>query len=211
VEGAAARQYFSLAMRFNKSEMSWPGRVKHPATDPLNALLSLTYTLLMNELAALLEGAGLDPYLGFLHQVDYGRPSLALDLMEPFRHPVADRLALTLVNRHVLAPEDFQSGTGHGMYLAAKPMRRFFEEYEKWMIGRKEGKTSFRETLRHEVEKLCSALRSGERFAPWEFGKAEEGEAVAESAEAVASVVGTPPEGKETEDGKGQNAVRDLL
>ena len=51
---------------------------------------------------ALLEGAGLDPYLGFLHQVDYGRPSLALDLIEPFRHPVADRLVLKLVNLRVL-------------------------------------------------------------------------------------------------------------
>ena len=67
VEGSAARAYFGLVMEFNKSEMTWPGRAKHPATDPLNALLSLTYTLLMNEVAALLEGAGLDPYLGFLH------------------------------------------------------------------------------------------------------------------------------------------------
>ncbi len=108
VEGSAAREYFGLAMQFNKSELAWPGRVKHPATDPLNALLSLTYTLLMNELAALLEGSGLDPYLGFLHHVDYGRPSLALDLMEPFRHPVADRLVL--VNRRVLEAGDFQPG-----------------------------------------------------------------------------------------------------
>jgi len=110
VEGAAAREYFTLAMTFNKSEMAWPGRQKHPSTDPLNALLSLTYTLLMHELTALAEGAGLDPYLGFLHQVDYGRPSLALDLMEAFRHPVADRLVLTLVNRQVLGSDDFRTG-----------------------------------------------------------------------------------------------------
>jgi CRISPR-associated protein Cas1 len=89
VEGAAARRYFELLMSFHKSEMVWPGRIKHPATDPLNALLSLTYTLLMNELSALLEGVGLDPYLGFLHQPDFGRPSLALDLVEAFRSAVA--------------------------------------------------------------------------------------------------------------------------
>ena len=75
-EGASAHAYFTLLMEFNKSDLAWPGRQKHPAPDPLNALLSLAYTLLMHELAALLEGAGLDPYLGFLHQVDYGRPSL---------------------------------------------------------------------------------------------------------------------------------------
>ena len=92
VEGAAARAYFQSLMLFNRSELAWQGRLKHPAPDPLNALLSLTYTLIMNELCALLEGAGLDPYLGFLHQVDYGRPSLALDILEPFRHPLADRL-----------------------------------------------------------------------------------------------------------------------
>ena len=69
-------------MSFNHSELPWDGRKRHPSTDPLNAMLSLTYTLLMHELTALLEGAGLDPYLGFLHQPDYGRPSLALDIVE---------------------------------------------------------------------------------------------------------------------------------
>src|SRR5205814_6131625 len=129
VEGAAARTYFAALMEFNRSEMEWPGRVKHPATDPLNALLSLAYTLLMHELTALLEGVGLDPYLGFLHQVDYGRPSLALDVMEPFRHPVADRLVLTLLNRRVLDASDFRSGGEHsGVFLAPAALKRFIAE-----------------------------------------------------------------------------------
>jgi CRISPR-associated protein Cas1 len=77
----------------------------------------------MHELTALLEGAGLDPYLGFLHQVDYGRPSLALDLMEPFRHPVADRLVLTLVNRGMITAEDFRSaGERPGVFLTPGTM-----------------------------------------------------------------------------------------
>jgi CRISP-associated protein Cas1 len=174
-EGAAAREYFSLAMQFNKSEMAWTGRAKHPAKDPLNALLSLTYTLLMNEVAALLEGAGLDPFLGFLHQIDYGRPSLALDVVEPFRHPVADRFVLTMVNTHVLEAEDFQpGGPGHGLFLAPKPMKRYFAEYERWMLTKPEGQinagqSSFRECVRHEVEKLCAALRDRGEFQPWRF------------------------------------------
>jgi len=107
LEGTAAHAYFSSVMEFNRSSMTWPGRQKHPAPDPLNALLSLAYTLLMHEFTGLLEGAGLDPYLGFLHQPDRGRPSLALDLMEPFRHPLADRLVLTLVNHAMIQERDF--------------------------------------------------------------------------------------------------------
>ena len=181
-EGSAAREYFALVMQFNRSEMTWQGRVKHPATDSLNALLSLTYTLLMNEFSALLEGAGLDPYLGFLHQVDYGRPSLALDLVEPFRHPVADRLVLRLVNKRMLEAVDFQSGgPGHGMFLTSKAMKRYFAEYEQWMLRRPEGGTSFRECVRNEVESFCAALRTGTAFEPWRFrdgGKPDAGTAM---------------------------------
>jgi CRISPR-associated protein Cas1 len=183
-EGVAARAYFAAMMQFNKSGMAWPGRQKHPATDPLNALLSLTYTLLMHELTALLEGAGLDPYLGFLHQLDYGRPSLALDLMEPFRHPVADRLTMTLVNREVLGAGDFRSGGDcPGVFLTPASMRRFFGEYERWMLDRPVANEAgggtaahacFRDRLKDEVEKLAAALREGKAFEPWRFD-AEEG------------------------------------
>jgi CRISPR-associated protein Cas1 len=177
MEGAAAREYFGLAMQFNKSEMQWPGRVKHPSTDPLNALLSLTYTLLTHEASALLEGAGLEPFLGFLHQVDYGRPSLALDVVEPFRHPVADRLVLMLVNKGLVEAADFVSGgPGHGMYLEPKAMRRYFAEYERWMLAKAEGRTNFRECLRSDVERLCASLRGGVAFEPWRFRALEETE-----------------------------------
>jgi CRISPR-associated protein Cas1 len=65
-EGAGARNYFAALMTINTSGFKWEGRKKHPATDPINALLSLTYSLLTHELTALLEGFALDPYLGFL-------------------------------------------------------------------------------------------------------------------------------------------------
>jgi CRISPR-associated protein Cas1 len=175
-EGAAARAYFDAVMQFNKSGMEWPGRRKHPAPDPLNALLSLGYTLVMHELTALLEGAGIDPYLGFLHQVDYGRPSLALDLMEAFRHPVVDRLTLTLVNRAMLTAEDFHSGGERpGVFLAPAAMRKYFGEYERWMLARGDAKetpderASFRDLLKSEVEKLAVALREGKPFEPYRF------------------------------------------
>jgi hypothetical protein len=175
VEGSAARAYFTALMAFNRSPFVWPGRVKHPATDPLNAMLSFTYTLLMNEFTALLEGAGLDPYLGFLHQVDYGRPSLALDLMEPFRHPVADRFVLTMVNRGIFDATDFRDrGDRPGTFLASGAMKRFLAEYERWMLARpprQEGPPAprFRDLLRTEVEHLVAALSEGASFVPFRF------------------------------------------
>jgi CRISPR-associated protein Cas1 len=174
LEGISAKCYFDALMRFNESPFSWPGRVKHPATDPLNALMSLTYTLLMNELAALLQARGLDPAIGMLHELDSSRPSMALDLMEPFRAPLADRFVLTGVNRSVFKPEDFAPGDDHGsVILHPAAMHRFFEQYERWMqenIG-PEGKpkVNFRMCLRREVESLCRFLHGEAEFAPFTF------------------------------------------
>jgi CRISPR-associated protein Cas1 len=192
IEGAAARSYFSALMEFNKSEFSWQGRLKHPAPDPLNSLLSLTYTLLMNELTALLDGVGLDPYLGFLHQVDYGRPSLALDLIEPFRHPVADRLVLTLVNKSMLDADDFHApGPGPGVILKPAAFKRYFAEYEKWMLARPASEPAtpprprYRDLLKDEVERFAASIRDKTAFVPFRFDERAAGGALACSTSSV--------------------------
>ena len=162
-EGVAAREYFSALMQFNRSGLEWPGRRKHPSEDPLNALLSLAYTLIMQETSSLLEGLGLDPFLGFLHQLDYGRPSLALDVMEPFRNPVADRLVLRLANKHVISEDDFERRDGRGgIFLKPAGMVRFFEGYEKWMTLRTGDKPCFRDLLKGSCERMARCLRDGE-------------------------------------------------
>ena len=126
--------------------------------------------MLMHELGALLEGLGLDPYLGFLHQMDYGRPSLALDVMEPFRHPVADRFVLQLVNKNVVGVADFEShGTGAAVFLKPPALIRFFEFYEKWMLNRPPGQPSFRERLRHAAEALDAAIRDESDYVAYRF------------------------------------------
>src|SRR5207253_755086 len=94
---------------------------------------SLMYTFVLQEIGGLLESFGLDPYIGFLHQPDYGRPSLALDLLEIFRAPVADRLVLTLVNRAIFSAQDFQESSADGVTLHADGLRTFVEHYEAWM------------------------------------------------------------------------------
>jgi len=184
-EGAAARLYFDGVMRFNRSGLEWRGREKHPARDPLNALLSLAYTLVMQELSALVEAHGLDPAIGFLHEVDGARPSLALDLMEPFRAPIADRFVLTTVNRGQIQAEDFEKRDDHGgLFLKPEAMRGFFEAWERWMLTpvAREGEkpVHFRDLLRQEVANFAAMLRTGSKWDPYGFGplrELKEGEA----------------------------------
>lgn len=83
------------------------GRNKRPPLDPVNAMLSFVYTLLTNEVLSAIKAVGLDPYLGSLHEISYGRPSLACDLVEEYRCFLGDRLVLGLINRKSVSPEDF--------------------------------------------------------------------------------------------------------
>jgi len=169
IEGSAAHLYYDVLMRRNKSEFAWPGRIKHPATDPLNSMLSFAYTLVTNELAGLADAAGLDSYLGCLHQLDYGRHSLALDLVEPFRAPLADRLVLTMANRRQFSPSDFEGVPGGALYFRPEASKRFFAEYEHWMLhaaldGPQQG---YRAALRKGVEDYMAAVRDGQLFGPF--------------------------------------------
>lgn len=120
VEGEAARQYFArmpLLVRADLREhFSMDGRTRRPPRDRFNALLSFLYSLWMNDCRSALEAVGLDPQVGFLHALRPGRAALALDLMEEFR-PLADRLALTLVNRGQLTADDFLVREGGAVTL----------------------------------------------------------------------------------------------
>lgn len=110
VEGAAAQRYFSVFDELilqNKDAFFFRKRSRRPPLDRMNALLSFVYTLLAGDCAAALRGAGLDPYVGYLHTDRPGRLSLALDLMEELRPVLGDRFALRLVNSRALTPENF--------------------------------------------------------------------------------------------------------
>ncbi len=107
-EGKASALYFKgYKYGLNSNNIYFAKRVRRPPTDPVNAILSLLYTLLMNKVFAAVYSAGLDPYLGTLHCVDYGRPSLVLDLMEEFRPIIADTLTLALFNLKIIEKDDF--------------------------------------------------------------------------------------------------------
>jgi CRISPR-associated protein Cas1 len=108
-EGRSAAVYFEGFSKGLLAEgVNFQKRVRRPPTDPVNALLSLGYTFLFNTVMAAVSLVGFDPYLGCLHSVEYGRPSLVLDLMEEWRSPVVDSLVLSLFNLRTLTPDDFE-------------------------------------------------------------------------------------------------------
>jgi CRISPR-associated protein Cas1 len=109
-EGDAARVYFDVfdhLVTESKDAFFFHGRSRRPPLDNLNALLSFLYTLVTHDVASALEGVGLDPAVGYLHRDRPGRPSLALDLVEELRPVLADRLALSLINRRQIGAQGF--------------------------------------------------------------------------------------------------------
>ena len=112
IEGEAAARYFetfNALLVAQRDVFGIRNRNRRPPLDPMNALLSFLYTLLAHDCTGALESVGLDPQIGFLHALRPGRDSLALDLMEEFRAPLADRLALSLVNLQQLTSKDFRT------------------------------------------------------------------------------------------------------
>ncbi len=123
LEGEAARAYFGVFNRLitcQKDEFFFDGRTRRPPKDPMNALLSFLYVLLSADVAAALETVGLDPQVGYLHRDRPGRRGLAMDLMEELRPVLADRLALSLVNRRQVSGEGFEASESGAIWMTDK-------------------------------------------------------------------------------------------
>tara|TARA_B100002003_G_scaffold232964_1_gene245371 strand:+ start:1273 stop:2313 length:1041 start_codon:yes stop_codon:yes gene_type:complete len=133
-EGEAANRCFSVfdhLIRSPDPDLAWAGRSRRPPLDPVNALLSFLYTLLVHDCRSACEGGGLDPAVGFLHRDRPGRPSLALDLMEELRAPLADRLALSLINRRQLRAGDFRRMDGGATLLTDEARRTVLTAWQE--------------------------------------------------------------------------------
>jgi CRISPR-associated protein Cas1 len=135
LEGESANAYFHVFDRMVK-EADRPtfimhGRNRRPPLDPMNGLLSFLYTLLLNDCITAVEGVGLDSQMGFLHVLRPGRPSLGLDMMEEFRSVLADRLALTLINRKQITDKHFEVRPGGATYLNDVGRKEVVVAYQK--------------------------------------------------------------------------------
>lgn len=131
VEGSGARAYFSIYRQAFDPSWCFEDRNRRPPRDPVNGLLSLGYSFLTHALMTALEIIGLDPYLGIFHTEKYGRPALALDLVEEFRAPVVDSLTMGLINRRLLQEDDFEPDPASpaGIRLTDKGLRVFVREF----------------------------------------------------------------------------------
>jgi CRISPR-associated protein Cas1 len=135
IEGTAARRYFGEFSGMLKSvndDFDLEGRNRRPPRDPVNALLSFCYSLLTKEFALAVRAAGLDGMLGFYHQPHFGRPSLALDLMEEFRPVIADSVVIGAINNGVVQSEDFVHAAG-AVALTQAGRKRLIHSFERRM------------------------------------------------------------------------------
>ena len=139
IEGLAAARYFSEFRNLIRQDgdsssfaFDFTKRNRRPPQDPINALLSYAYTLLVKAWTVTLSGIGLDPYRGFYHQPRYGRPSLALDLMEPFRPLIAESAVIQAINNGEIRPTDFISAAG-AVAMSPEGRKRFIATFERRM------------------------------------------------------------------------------
>ncbi len=156
LEGAGARAYFALLRRALRQGWEFAKRTRRPPKDPVNAMLSLGYTLLTQNLMTACEVAGLDPYDGFFHADKYGRPALALDLVEEFRSLIVDSVVLTVVNKRIIKPGDFEPGRKGGVVLKRGALRRFFSQYS----GRLQTKVSHPLARRRLTYQKCFEVQA---------------------------------------------------
>lgn len=181
-EGVCSQIYFGafgsmLKCSFRKDSHVFRGRNRRPPRDPVNVILSLAYTFLTREVCNILEAESFEPYLGFLHGIRYGRKSLALDLVEEFRQPAADRLVLLLFNKQMLGIHDFEDGEEGRVILTEDGYRTFCREYERWMTGRNTlaGEPSFRNRIRQQASAFRKTIQEGQPYRPYSLpeGKAD--------------------------------------
>lgn len=179
-EGFGAKLYFQAFARCLKHGVAFPGRVYYPSVDPVNALLSFGYSFVARSLESLLEVAGIDPAVGFLHELSYGRSSLALDLLEEFRHPFVDKLVLSLFNKRHIVPEDFETRDDESrpgqLYLKPDAVKVFIRGYEDLCespnrVFADYKDLTWRDVFRKRVENLKRSLVDGaiDASADWKL------------------------------------------
>lgn len=171
IEGRAARLYFLGFRQAIKSGWRFEKRSRHPPEDEINALLGLAYTLLHENMITALEVVGLDPYDGFLHSDKYGRPALALDLMEEFRSVIADSVVLNLVNRGMILPKDFKQESERYI-LQKRGLDAFFHAYQNRIQTEvlhpvNQHKLSYQKVFEVQAACLRKAIEEGTKYIPF--------------------------------------------
>lgn len=167
IEGSASYIYFSNLRNILSDLIKFEGRNFHPAKDPFNSLLNFLYSLLSNEILGIVFNKGLDPYIGFLHELEYGRTSLVFDLMEPLRGPIADAIAVKLFRKRIIKESDFEKHKIYGFILKQEVRRVVLNHYEEKMESKfkYEGMTlNFRKIIIETVNDFSNYLMDRGNF-----------------------------------------------
>ena len=175
VEGRGAAVYFSVLRRLiQDKEWEFTKRTRRPPRDPVNALLSFGYTVLTHNVESAIRAVGLDPYIGFLHQVAYNRPSLALDLVEEFRPIVVDSVVLRCLNNNIILPAHFTINPegAYPVLLNDDGRGLFIRELEtRFNLEFKHPDTTERVTYRRcfelQARHLAHCLQTGDVYRPF--------------------------------------------
>lgn len=157
LEGSAASIYFEGLRSVVPASLQFTHRNRRPPRDPFNVLLSLTYTLVNAEIAIALHAAGFDPYIGYYHQLSFGRESLACDLLETLR-PLADSFCLELVKKTTLTKDHF-SQTSSGCLLGKAGRIHYYQAWEQHS-------ETLRRAIQHSIEELVQTLHSPATTTP---------------------------------------------
>lgn len=130
LEGQGSALYYMAFKNLLQSDLGFAARTRRPPTDPVNSLLSFGYTVLTYAMQAAVRTVGLDPFLGFLHSVEYSRPSLVLDLIEEFRAIIVDSVVLRTINTRSMGTDDFRQ-EGRAVLLTQEGMKKFLAHFEE--------------------------------------------------------------------------------
>lgn len=172
IEGQATAVYFRAFRKMIQSDIIFSGRNRRPPKDSVNVMLSFGYAILTNEILSLLFATGFDPYIGYLHGIDYGRPSLALDIIEEFRHSIIDRLILKLLNKKIITVEDFIEDKENGIIFHKDAIKKFIHYYENYMTNQthdtESGHTiTHRNLIRQQIYKMAKTIQTGQQYDPF--------------------------------------------
>ena len=164
-EGIAARHYFHALGGLIRPEFYFEKRTRRPPRDAFNSMISLGYSILMNEIYGKLEGRGLDPYFGIMHSDKEKHPTLASDLMEEWRAVLVDATAMSLVNGGEIHPEQFYTQEDGGVYLTSDGFKLFIRKLENKLAQRnsyiqEEGEVNFRRALDIQTMAFCRAIEA---------------------------------------------------
>lgn len=165
-EGSAAKAYFKgLSKLINVANFKFNGRSRRPPRDKFNSILSFGYTVLMNQIYSSLEGRGLSPFFGFIHQDREGHPSLVSDLIEEWRAVIVDSIAMALVNGREVTEEDFyRDEETTGICFTSNGLKIFIAKLENRLntsiqyLEYLDHSVTFRRAIDYQALQLCKAI-----------------------------------------------------